>query len=107
MRRDVFQAIADPTRRDIINLLADSPMNLNTVADNFDISRPAISRHIKILTECGLLIINQQGRQRYCHANLHKLKEVNDWTARYSEFWDDKLSALKSFIEKDTKKKRK
>ncbi len=62
MRRDVFQAIADPTRRDIINLLAGSPMNLNTVADNFDISRPAISRHIKILTECGLLIINQQGR---------------------------------------------
>jgi DNA-binding transcriptional ArsR family regulator len=65
MRRDVFQAIADPTRRDIIAMLAGKPMNLNAVADRFDISRPAISKHIKILTQCGLITIRQQGRERY------------------------------------------
>jgi DNA-binding transcriptional ArsR family regulator len=106
MRRDVFQAIADPTRREIINLLAHRELNLNAVADNFDISRPAISKHIKILTECGLLIINQQGRERYCQANLGKLKEVQDWTAQYSAFWDNKLNALSAFLAKDKKKKK-
>ncbi|RYE17385.1 MAG: transcriptional regulator [Sphingobacteriales bacterium] len=109
MRRDVFQAIADPTRREIITMLSQQQMNLNTVADNFDISRPAISKHIKILTECGLLIINQQGRERYCQANLNALKEVQDWTEQFSRFWDNKLSALGSFLakEKDKKKKKK
>lgn len=99
MRRDVFQAIADPTRREIINLLAHQTLNLNAVADNFDISRPAVSKHIKILTECGLIVINQQGRERYCRAELNKLKEVAEWTARYREFWNDKLDALGSFLD--------
>jgi DNA-binding transcriptional ArsR family regulator len=99
MRRDVFQAIADPTRREIINLLAHQTLNLNAVADNFDISRPAVSKHIKILTECGLIVINQQGRERYCRAELNKLKEVAEWTARYKEFWNNKLDALGSFLE--------
>lgn len=107
MRRDVFQAIADPTRREIINLLAHQQMNLNAVADNFEISRPAISKHIKILTECGLLIINQQGRERYCQANLAQLKEVQDWTSQFSLFWDAKLDALNAFLAKDKKKKKK
>lgn len=108
MRRDVFQAIADPTRREIINLLAHQQMNLNAVADNFNISRPAISKHIKILTECGLVIINQQGRERYCSADLRKLKEVHDWTAYYSAFWDKKLNALQTFLasEKKTRKRK-
>ncbi|MEO7983465.1 MAG: metalloregulator ArsR/SmtB family transcription factor, partial [Bacteroidota bacterium] len=68
MRRDVFQAIADPTRRQIINMISMQSLNLNAVAENFDISRPAISKHIKILTECGLIVIKQKGRERYCEA---------------------------------------
>lgn len=99
MRRDVFQAIADPTRREIINLLARNELNLNAVADNFEISRPAVSKHIKILTECGLIVIKQQGRERYCRAELKKLKEVAEWTNRYREFWKEKLDALGSFLE--------
>ena len=74
MRRDVFRAIADPTRREIIQLVAEQPLNLNAVAENFAISRPAISKHIKILTECGLLAVKRKGRERYCEPQLHKLK---------------------------------
>ncbi|MDB5116214.1 MAG: ArsR family transcriptional regulator [Mucilaginibacter sp.] len=108
MRRDVFQAIADPTRREIISMLARQSLNLNNVADQFDISRPAISKHIKILTECGLVTITQQGRERYCHAELQQLKQVADWTAKYQKFWTEKLDALGAFLEKEqqqTKKK--
>jgi DNA-binding transcriptional ArsR family regulator len=102
MRRDVFQAIADPTRREIINMIAHQSLNLNAVADNFDISRPAISKHIKILTECGLIIIKQQGRERYCQAQLQKLNEVNEWIEQYRVFWTDKLDALETFLAQDT-----
>jgi DNA-binding transcriptional ArsR family regulator len=105
MRRDVFQAIADPVRREIIQLLSKQSLNVNAVADNFEISRPAISRHVRILTECGLLVIRQQGRERYCQADLRKLKQVADWTERYREFWTKKLDALEDFLEKDKKKK--
>lgn len=101
MRRDVFQAIADPTRRDIIGLLARQPLKLNAVADQFPISRPAISKHMKILTECGLVTITQQGRERYCHADLARLKQVAEWTARYQQFWTEKLDALGTFLEKE------
>jgi len=106
MRRDVFQAIADPTRREIINLLAQESLNLNAVAENFDVSRPAVSKHIKILTECGLVVIQQQGRERYCKANLSKLKEVVDWAEQYMVFWNKKLDALESFLRKEKKKKK-
>ena len=105
MRRDVFQAIADPTRREIIQLLSKQSLNVNAVADNFDISRPAVSRHVRILTECGLLVIRRQGRERFCQADLRKLKQVSDWTDRYREFWTKKLDALEEFLEKDRKKK--
>lgn len=105
MRRDVFQAIADPTRREIIQLLARQSLNVNAVADNFDISRPAISRHVRILTECGLLVIRKEGRERYCQADLRKLKQVSDWTDRYREFWTKKLDDLEEFLEKEKKKK--
>lgn len=100
MRRDVFQAIADPTRREIINVLAHESLNLNAVADKFDISRPAISKHIKILTECGLVIIKQQGRERYCEVHWQKLNEVHDWVEQYRVFWTRKLDALGAFLEK-------
>jgi len=99
MRRDVFQAIADPTRRDIIGLIANKSLNLNAVADNFNISRPAISKHIKILTECGLLTIKQKGRDRYCEANFKKLNEVSDWVEQYRVFWTNKLDALEIFLD--------
>jgi len=98
MRRDVFQAIADPTRRAIINMLAQKSLNLNAVAENFDVSRPAISKHIKILTECGLVVINQQGRERYCEAKLGKLNEVSDWVEQYRKFWTAKLDALENYL---------
>nr|WP_295874986.1 metalloregulator ArsR/SmtB family transcription factor [uncultured Chitinophaga sp.] len=107
MRRDVFQAIADPTRREIIHLLADRSLSLNMVADHFDISRPAISKHVKILTECGLIVIQQQGRERHCMANLHQLKEVSEWVESYRRFWNKKLDALEAFLEEDSKKKKK
>jgi DNA-binding transcriptional ArsR family regulator len=101
MRRDVFQAIADPRRREIINLIAKNSLNLNSVAENFDVSRPAISKHIKILTECGLIIIKQQGRERYCEANLQSLNEVAKWIEQYRVFWTGKLDALDKHLAKE------
>ncbi len=98
MRRDVFQAIADPTRREILHMLAHKPLNLNTVAENFDVSRPAISKHIKLLTECGLITIRPQGRERFCEARLEKLSEVSDWVEQYRQFWNQKLDALENYL---------
>jgi DNA-binding transcriptional ArsR family regulator len=99
MRRDVFQAIADPTRRAIINMIAHQSLNLNSVAEQFDISRPAISKHIKILTECGLIVIKQQGRERFCEAKLEQLNEVSDWIEQYKQFWNAKLDSLEMYLE--------
>jgi DNA-binding transcriptional ArsR family regulator len=105
-RRDVFQAIADPTRRRIITLLAKRSLNLNAVADKFDVSRPAVSKHIKVLTECGLVLIRKEGRERYCDLQLNKLKEVSQWVGQYSEFWDKKLNNLQNFLAKSKKSKK-
>lgn len=99
-RRDVFQAIADPNRRAIIQLIANQKLTLNGVADHFDISRPAISKHIKILTECGLIQITQHGRERYCEPRLESLGEVADWVSAYRKFWTNKLDALELYLEK-------
>lgn len=104
MRRDVFQAIADPTRREIINLLAKQSLNLNAVAEKFDISRPAISKHIKILTECGLITIRIEGRERYCEAKLETLKQVSEWIEQHRIFWTSKLDALELHVSKQLKK---
>jgi DNA-binding transcriptional ArsR family regulator len=103
MYRDVFKAIADPTRREIINLIAHNTMNLNALADNFDMSRPAVSKHIKILTECGLLVIKQQGRERFCKADLKQLQQVTDWAEQYRRFWTQKLDALDTFLTNEQK----
>lgn len=97
-RRDVFRAIADPTRRQIIDLIAIKPLTLNTIADNFEISRPAISQHIKILTECGLVLINQKGRERYCEAKLDKLNEVTNWVEQYTQYWNNKFDSLNHYL---------
>src|SRR5438477_7220627 len=98
MRRDVFQAIADPTRRKILNLLAHKALNLNSVAEHFNISRPAISKHIKILRECGLLSIKQQGRERYCEAKVEKLDEVADWVEEHRKIWAARLDRLEDYL---------
>lgn len=103
MQRDVFQAIADPTRREIIDLLARNVMPINDVAEQFDISRPAISKHIKILNECGLVVIRKKGRKRYCRSDTRKLKEVRDWAERYSKFWNERLDALEAALTEEDK----
>ena len=98
MRRDVFQAIADPNRRAILSLLANQNLTLNNVAKHFEISRPAISRHIKILAECGLVVIRQQGRERYCEARLEKLNEVSDWVEHYQNVWEQRFDRLDEYL---------
>jgi DNA-binding transcriptional ArsR family regulator len=106
-RRDVFQAIADPTRREIIGLIVKKPQNLNALAENFDVSRPAISQHVKLLVECGLVVIRQVGRERYCEARLQKLDEVSAWVNKYQQFWQQKLDALDKYLDSvDAKKKK-
>lgn len=103
-RRDVFQAIADPTRREIINLIAFQSLNLNAIAENFEMSRPAISQHIKILNECGLVAIRKKGREHFCEVKLKKLSEVANWIDRYRAFWNTKLDALETHLAQDVKK---
>jgi DNA-binding transcriptional ArsR family regulator len=97
-RRDVFQAIADPTRRAIIDLVSKAPLNLNAIADNFDVSRPAISQHIKILIECELIAVKKQGRERYCQAKLEKLEEVSTWVEQYKKTWTERFGALETHL---------
>jgi DNA-binding transcriptional ArsR family regulator len=98
MRRDVFQAIADPNRRIILSMLSDGKLNVNQVADNFDITRSAVSQHMKILTECGLVVINKKGRERYCEAKLDKLGEIWDWLNQYKKFWEGKFDAMENAL---------
>jgi DNA-binding transcriptional ArsR family regulator len=97
-RRDVFQAISDPNRRAILGLLAKRSLNLNGVADHFNISRPAISKHIKILTECGLIAVTQKGRERMCAARLGKLSEVHNWVEQYKAHWEARFDALENYL---------
>lgn len=99
MRRDVFQAIADPNRRAILDLLAQESLTLNGIAEHFSISRPAISKHIKILVECGLVEIRQHGRERYCEARLDKLNEVTDWVSRYQQIWEERFNRLDELLQ--------
>ena len=98
MRRDVFQAIADPKRRAIIQLIALQTLTINGIAEHFKISRPAVSKHLKILSECGLVKIRQEGRERYCEAQLSKLHEVSDWVEHYKKFWNEKLDRLEEYL---------
>lgn len=102
-RRDVFQAIADPTRRTIIDMIAKQPVNVNTIAEQFDMSRQAISLHLKILMECDLLTMKQHGRERIYEAKLEKLGEVNEWVMQHKQFWNTKLDALGKFLSKTKK----
>lgn len=98
MRRDVFQAIADPVRREIIGMLANKSMKLNSIAENFEISRPAISKHIKILSECGIVFVKQQGRERHCSIQVENLKEVADWLEPFKQLWEQRLDSFEAFL---------
>jgi DNA-binding transcriptional ArsR family regulator len=100
MRRDVFQAIADPTRREIIHLIARQSLTPNAVADRFDVSRQAISKHIKILTECGLIEIRQQGRERFCSIQPKKLDELSDWLENFRKIWEQRFDKLDDLLNK-------
>ena len=98
MRRDVFQAIADPVRRDIIDLLSQQPHTVNEVVEQFDISRPAISNHLKILRECGLVKMATIGRERHCVIIPKELRRVSDWAQRYQRLWEDKLDSFDRYL---------
>lgn len=97
-RRDVYQAIADPTRRAIISMIAAQPHNVNTIAANFDVTRQAISLHIQILADCGLINVKQQGRDRFCEARLDQLGEVSAWVDQYRQYWESKLDNLENYV---------
>ena len=107
MRRDVFQAIADPNRRAIIALLAKQKLTVKAVAEHFSISRPAVSRHIKILAECGLVVVHRQGREKLCEVRLEKLSEVADWLEQQRKTWEHRLDRLDEYLSELKAKERK
>ena len=104
MRRDVFQAIADPTRRAILLLIAAQAMTPNALAEHFDSTRQAVSKHIKILTECQLVKQEQTGREIYYYLNAKKMKEVADWLEPFRQFWEGRFNRLDNVL-KELKKK--
>src|SRR5882757_1180317 len=99
-RRDVYQAIADPTRRAIIHMIAAQPHNMKSIIEKFDMSQQAISLHVKILTDCGLVTIKKQGRERFCEAHLDQLGEVAVWVTQYRQHYERKIDALETYLEK-------
>jgi DNA-binding transcriptional ArsR family regulator len=107
MRRDIFQAIADPNRRAIISLLASQKLTINDVAEHFPISRPAISRHIKILTQCGLVVVHAHGRERYCEVRLDKLDEVSAWVKQSQQLWEQRFDRLDEYLSELQNKEKK
>ncbi len=98
LRRDAFQAIADPTRRAIIMLLATQSMTAGAIAANFDTARPTVSKHLQILTECELLLQKQQGREVYYHFNPQKMKEIADFIAPFQHMWEDRFNKMESIL---------
>lgn len=105
LRRDVFQAIADPTRRAILLLVASQSMTAGAIAANFNTARPTVSKHLQILTECELLEHKQSGREIYYHLNPQKIKEIADWLEPFSKMWDDRFNKLETIMEKFKSKK--
>ena len=98
LRRDVFQAIADPTRRAILILVATQSMTAGAIASNFDSARPTISKHIQILTECELLQPEQKGREIIYHLNGYKMKEIADFIEPFRKMWDDRFNKLEALM---------
>lgn len=100
LRRDVFQAIADPTRRAILLLLTSQSMTAGAIASNFDTARPTVSKHLQILTECELIRQEQQGREIYYHFNPNKMKEIADFIEPFRKMWEAKFDKLEDVMKK-------
>jgi len=99
LRRDVFQAIADPTRRAILLLVASQSMTAGAIAANFDTARPTVSKHLQILTECELLKQEQHGREIYYHVNANKMEEVADFVEQFRQMWDERFNKLEAIMQ--------
>ncbi|WP_257658763.1 ArsR/SmtB family transcription factor [Parapedobacter lycopersici] len=104
IRRDIFQAIADPTRRGIIALIALQAMTPNSLAAHFDTTRQAVSKHLRILTECELVTQKQKGREIYYQLELNKMKEIDNWLAQFRKIWEDRFDNLDQLLAKMQKK---
>lgn len=107
LRRDVFQAIADPTRRAILLLLAAQALPAGAIAAHFDTARPTVSKHLQILTECGLLKQQQQGREIHYHLNPHKMKAIADFIEPFRSMWEDRFQKLETIMQPYKTKKAK
>src|SRR6202007_131737 len=105
LRRDVFQAVADPTRRAILVLAASQSMTAGAIAANFDTARPTVSKHLQILTECELLGQEQNGREVYYHINAKKMKDVSDFIEPFRKMWDERFNTLETIMKQYTAKK--
>lgn len=105
LRRDVFQALADPTRRAILLLVASQSMTAGAIAANFDTARPTVSKHLRLLTECDLLQQEQAGREVYYHINAKGMKEVADFIEPFRQMWDDRFDKLEAVMKKYKSKK--
>ena len=105
MRRDVFQAIADPVRREIIDILSESELSVNEVAERFEISRPAISKHLKILDECGIVTISKRGRERFCYVNHQNLIPAFLWVEKYHKQWEKRINSFEEYVNQLKNKK--
>ncbi|MNK34131.1 Transcriptional repressor SdpR [compost metagenome] len=95
---DVFQVIADPSRRQILQLLTKDSYNINSISENFEMSRPAISKHIKILQNAGFVSIQESGRERYCVLNQDGFNEIKNWVEHFDKFWNGKLANLEIIL---------
>ncbi|MGA9637776.1 ArsR/SmtB family transcription factor [Flavobacterium sp.] len=100
---DAFQVIADPCRRQILHLLSENGLSINSIADNFDISRPAVSKHIKILDNAGFISIQNMGRERHCILKQDGFKELQEWIAYFDTFWLSKFKNLETILNNKTK----
>lgn len=105
MRRDVFNALADPTRLNILMSLTSEPKNVNTIAEQFDMTRQAVSLHIKYLQECGVISVNQEGRQRYCKLEVGELAKAADWLDPFRQLWENRLDRFGRLVQKIKNKK--
>ncbi len=105
LRRDAFQAMADPTRRAILLLVASQSMTAGAIASNFDTARPTVSKHLQILTECELLEPEQNGREIYYHLNPKKMKEIADFIEPFRKLWDDRFNKLEAIMKQHKTKK--
>lgn len=105
LRRDIFQAIADPTRRGILLLVASQSMTAGAIASHFDTARPTVSKHLRILTECEILQQEQKGRERYYHLNPKKMKEIAEFIEPFRKLWDDRFNKLEAIMKRERSKK--